>query len=52
MSRQYLIVRIDINHKEYQQIPPKKYSLTQMGQDLSLVVKEIHHWILQYDIQN
>ena len=41
-----------INRKEYQQIPPKvEYSLTQMGQDLKPVVKEIHNWILQYDIQ-
>lgn len=40
-----------INRKEYQQIPPKvEYSLTQMGRDLKPVVKEIHNWILQYDI--
>lgn len=41
-----------INRREYQQIPPKvEYSLTQMGRDLKPVVKEIHNWILQYDIQ-
>lgn len=41
-----------VNRKEYQQIPPKvEYSLTQMGRDLKPVVKEIHNWILQYDIQ-
>ncbi len=40
-----------VNRKEYQQIPPKvEYSLTQMGRDLKPVVKEIHTWILQYDI--
>lgn len=40
-----------ICRKEYQQIPPKvEYSLTQMGQDLKPVVKEIHNWILQYNI--
>lgn len=40
-----------INRKEYQQIPPKvEYSLTQMGRDLEPVVKEIHKWILKYDI--
>ena len=27
------------------------YSLTQMGRDLKPIVKEIHNWILQYDIQ-
>lgn len=41
-----------VNRKEYQQIPPKvEYSLTQMGRDLKPVVKEIHNWIIQYDIQ-
>lgn len=41
-----------VNRKEYQQIPPKvEYSLTQMGRDLKPVVKEIHNWITQYDIQ-
>ena len=41
-----------INRKEYYQIPPKvEYSLTQMGRDLKPVVKEIHNWIVQYDIQ-
>ncbi len=40
-----------INRKEYQQIPPKvEYSLTQMGRDLEPVVREIHNWILKYDI--
>ena len=40
-----------INRKEYQQIPSKvEYSLTQMGRDLKPVVKEIHAWIMQYDI--
>lgn len=40
-----------VNRKEYQQIPPKvEYSLTQMGRDLEPVVKEIHKWILKYDI--
>lgn len=40
-----------VNRKEYQQIPPKvEYSLTQMGHDLEPVVKEIHKWILKYDI--
>lgn len=40
-----------INRKEYQQIPPKvEYSLTQMGRDLKPVVKEMHAWIMQYDI--
>ncbi len=41
-----------VNRKEYHQVPPKvEYSLTQMGRDLEPVVKEIHRWILQYDIQ-
>lgn len=41
-----------VNRKEYHQVPPKvEYSLTQMGRDLEPVVKEIHSWILQYDIQ-
>ncbi|MBQ2257807.1 MAG: helix-turn-helix transcriptional regulator [Lachnospiraceae bacterium] len=41
-----------VNRKEYQQIPPKvEYSLTQMGRDLKPAVKEIHNWIIQYDIQ-
>lgn len=41
-----------VNRKEYQQIPPKvEYSLTQMGRDLKSVVKEIHNWISQYNIQ-
>lgn len=41
-----------VNRKEYQQIPPKvEYSLTRMGKDLKPIVKEMHHWILQYDIQ-
>ena len=40
-----------INRKEYQQIPSKvEYSLTQMGRDIKPVVKEIHAWIMQYDI--
>lgn len=40
-----------VNRKEYQQIPPKvEYSLTQMWRDLEPVVKEIHKWILKYDI--
>ncbi len=41
-----LIVRI-----EYPQVPPKvEYSMTDMGQDLQPVVKEIYHWILKHDI--
>ncbi len=40
-----------VNRKEYQQVPPKvEYSLTQMGRDLEPVVKEIHTWIMRYDI--
>ncbi|MBQ3513987.1 MAG: helix-turn-helix transcriptional regulator [Lachnospiraceae bacterium] len=39
--------------KEYPQVPPKvEYSLTQMGRDLKPVVKEIHNWIVKYDIQD
>ena len=41
-----------INRTEYQQVPPKvEYSLTPKGRDLKPVVKEMHNWILQYDIQ-
>lgn len=41
-----------VHRKKYQQIPPKvEYSLTQMGRDLKPIVKEIHGWIEQYDIQ-
>ena len=41
-----------VNRKEYPQIPPKvEYSLTQMGRDLKPVVKEIHNWIIEYNIQ-
>lgn len=40
-----------VNRKEYPQVPPKvEYSLTQMGRDLKPVVKEIHNWIVQYNI--
>lgn len=40
-----------VNRKEYQQVPPKvEYSLTQMGRDLEPVVKEIHTWIMRYNI--
>ena len=43
----------ELIHREvYPVIPPKvEYSLTQMGRDLKPVVREIHNWILQYDIQ-
>ncbi len=42
-----------VHREEYQQIPPKvEYSLTQMGRDLKPVVKEIHNWITQYNIQS
>lgn len=41
-----------VNRKAYEQIPPKvEYSLTQMGKDLKLVVKEMHGWISKYEIQ-
>ena len=41
-----------VNRKEYQQIPPKvEYSLTPMGRDLRPVVKEMHTWIMRYEIQ-
>lgn len=40
-----------VNRKAYEQIPPKvEYSLTQIGRDLKPVVKEMYHWITQYDI--
>lgn len=40
-----------VNRKAYEQIPLKvEYSLTQMGRYLKPVVKEMYHWITQYDI--
>ncbi len=40
-----------IARKVYQQVPPKvEYSMTKKGKDLNLLAKEIHDWIIKYDI--
>lgn len=41
-----------IYRKEYQQIPPKvEYSLTAMGRDLRVLVKDMYEWICKYEIE-
>lgn len=37
--------------KEYYELPPKvEYSLTKMAKDLQPLVKEMHDWIIKYNI--
>ncbi|WP_274380790.1 winged helix-turn-helix transcriptional regulator [Anaerosporobacter faecicola] len=40
-----------VERKEYHQVPPKvEYSMTDMGESLQPVVREMYNWIQKYDI--